>query len=473
MRIHPFLVIFLLAAGIPGQSGRTASDPVPSATPAIGQQADPTVKQMYDEANTYSKTKFAEFTAKKIPYDDDLMERTRLEQRQLAAKYAAIATARTNLTGDDNYYLGLLYLIAQNYDGTVDALRRYVAIEIAAAERRQTARSVIVFSLAKLRKMDEAESILAEYIKTGPEKLTERSRMENEIARAYKKQKDPAKMAPHAEAAYKAAKTMLKDASTMARGMEEIVDDALLVFDAYRDMGDEKRAGDAIEDMRMMAATLGSSTFYFYAVNKKILYMIDLGKKKEAMEYYAASIADSGKYLAKPLQSDFILRLRRKEPQYKLLGEPAIEIASVDQWFPGQRRSLADMKGKVIMLDFWATWCQPCLDTFPSLRDIYQSFARDGLEILGVTHYTGMADDVAVTERDEIAFLKQFREKYNLPYDIVVSHGQSTQLLYGADALPTTVIIDRKGMIRYIESGTSPLRIQEIRDEVERLIAEK
>ena len=69
--------------------------------------------------------------------------------------------------------------------------------------------------------------------------------------------------------------------------------------------------------------------------------------------------------------------------------------------------------------------------------------------------------------------LKGFREKHGLPYDIVVGEGQESQILYGAFNLPTAVIIDRKGVIRYAENGTSPLRTAEMRSMIVRLLAEK
>jgi peroxiredoxin len=74
---------------------------------------------------------------------------------------------------------------------------------------------------------------------------------------------------------------------------------------------------------------------------------------------------------------------------------------------------------------------------------------------------------------NEIAFLKRFKEKYDLGYDFAVADDQQTQNLYAATSLPTTVLIDRKGVIRYIESGTNPTRIEELRAMVIKLLAEK
>ena len=145
----------------------------------------------------------------------------------------------------------------------------------------------------------------------------------------------------------------------------------------------------------------------------------------------------------------------------------------IDRSFPGTFKTFADMKGKVILLDFWATWCGPCFEAFPLLKEWHQDLSRDGLVILGVTKYYGRVNGVPATAPEEIDDLKRFREVEKLPYDFVVGKDASSQLLYGGTALPTTVLIDRKGVIRYIESGTSSVRLAQIHEMLLQLLAEK
>jgi peroxiredoxin len=90
-----------------------------------------------------------------------------------------------------------------------------------------------------------------------------------------------------------------------------------------------------------------------------------------------------------------------------------------------------------------------------------------------MTRYYGRADGMPADHPNEIAFLKRFKEKYNLDYDFAVADDQQTQSLYAAMSLPTTVLIDRKGIIRYIESGTNPSRIEDLRAMVIKLLNEK
>src|SRR5436190_18283011 len=126
-----------------GQSRRVSPGaPVIATQPAM-RTADTalSVKQMYDEVSGYVRARATEFEAKKMPFSECLLNRTKLEQRQLAARYAAMAASRT-LAGDDLYYLGMLHWIAENLDGTVDNLRKFIILTDVDAARRQTARSV-------------------------------------------------------------------------------------------------------------------------------------------------------------------------------------------------------------------------------------------------------------------------------------------------------------------------------------------
>lgn len=435
---------------------------------------DQTVKQMFDEANSHIKTKAAEYEAKKIPFSDRLYAQTKLEQQQLAAKYATSATTRTNLVGEDFYYLGMLHWIAENLDGTAENLTKFVASENAPAERAQTARSIIVVTLAKQNKLADAEKILAEYLAKEPTKLTERARMEVELAKAYQAQKDFTRMSPHAEQGYSASKSLLKDVTSRARGLAEILDAGMLVYEAFRDSGERAKAEAALDDMRIIAAEIGSTSFYYYAVDQKIKFLIETGRKPAALEFYQATLKNTSvDFSNKAYQNDINTRLKKREKHYKLLGDIAPELPLADQWFPGEKRSLSSLKGKVVLLDFWAMWCGPCLDAFPHLIEWHQDYSGEGLEILGITRYYGNVNGMPADHVAEIAELKRFRVRERLPYDFVVGDGQAMQLMYGATGLPTAVLIDRKGVVRYIETGTSSARLEQIHEMIVKLINEK
>jgi thiol-disulfide isomerase/thioredoxin len=460
-----FVLVFTLVLAAAAQSGRV--------DPATATPEDPrTVKQLFEEANSYLRTKAADFEAKKVPFSDDLFDRTKREQRQLAAKNAAIAMTRKDLAGEDLYFLGMLHWIAENLDGAAEALGKFVESGTPPVERTQSARSIITVIAAKHKKLAAAESALAEYLNTEQRRPSEIFRMEVEIAKAYHSAADLVRMAPHAESAFAAAKSSLAGAPR-SRSVDEVLDSGMLVFEASSGNGDRARAEAVLDELRKTAGEADSAVLYDYIVDKKVGFLIGTGRKHEAIEIYFNALVDTQRDLRTPAaRSEAFARLKQREVQYKLLGETAPEFPEFDAWLPGKPRSFASLKGKVVLIDFWAMWCGPCIVAFPSIRQWQADFGNDGLEILGVTRYYGM-EVGAKTTRDEIAMLTAFRQKHQLPYDLVVANGQILQNLYGATSLPTTVIIDRRGIIRYIQSGTGPTRFDEIRETIARLVAER
>jgi thiol-disulfide isomerase/thioredoxin len=473
MRFLSLALVLSTTVVISAQSGRT---PVTAADTGSNTVATPelTIKQMFDEVNGYVKAKGSEYDAKKVSFSERLFTQAKLEQHQLAAKYAAAAAQRRNLAGEDLYYLGMLHWIAENIEGTAENLRKFTALADAAPERRQNARSILVVALAKQKRLPDAEKVLAEYLSAQPAKTAERSRMEGELAKAYQSQNDLVRMAPHADEDLKAAKLLLKEGTSRSQTLDEIFDAGSLVYEANRELGNQKQAETALEDLRTIAASVSSADLYYFAVDQKIKYMIETGRKAQSQEYYLTSIIKAESAFDNAgVRASVTERLKRREKHYRLLGDKAPELQMIDQWFPGEQKTLADLRGKVVLLDFWATWCGPCFQAYPHLIEWQQDHSRDGLVILGVTKYYGSANGSPADNAREIEELKQFREAQKLPYDFVVAKDASSQLLYGATSLPTTILIDRKGVIRYAESGTSPTKLEQTREMVFKLLAEK
>ncbi len=133
---------------------------------------------------------------------------------------------------------------------------------------------------------------------------------------------------------------------------------------------------------------------------------------------------------------------------------PNFKLAKIN----GEEFNLTDLKGKVIMLNFWGTWCPPCRKEIPDLINLQNKYNKEGLEIVGITLNSGSAEDIQ-------KFAKQKNMNYTLLTDFNNNEAQAVTYLYGQaigqqiSSIPTTLIIDREG---YIVKGYLGPRSEEV-----------
>jgi thiol-disulfide isomerase/thioredoxin len=123
----------------------------------------------------------------------------------------------------------------------------------------------------------------------------------------------------------------------------------------------------------------------------------------------------------------------------------------------GKQVRLKDFSNKVLIVDFWATWCGPCREEIPHLNKLYEDYRGKGLEIVGISMDT-----------DEPANIKKFTRDFRMEYTVVIGNGDVAQD-FGLLGYPTTIIIDRKGNIIKKYTGYQPGFIREIEKTVKEL----
>ncbi len=123
----------------------------------------------------------------------------------------------------------------------------------------------------------------------------------------------------------------------------------------------------------------------------------------------------------------------------------------------GNSVKLSDAQGKVVLLNFWATWCGPCQLEIPWFIAFQQEYKSKGLEVIGVA-----------MDEEGWKVIKPYVNEHKMNYRVVLGNDSVTQLYGGVDSLPTTFIIDRSGKIAYVHVGLAGR--DEYRNEIQTLL---
>jgi thiol-disulfide isomerase/thioredoxin len=146
---------------------------------------------------------------------------------------------------------------------------------------------------------------------------------------------------------------------------------------------------------------------------------------------------------------------KEKEPSTGLA--PDFTLKTLD----GEDLVLSQLKGKAVLLDFWATWCGPCRESIPHLIQLHKAYRTKGFEVIGVS-----------LDKGDVEIVRNFAKSMDIPYPIVIASDDVARN-YRVTAIPTTFFIDKEGKIRERLTGFNNAISQQMTTKTKDLTAEK
>lgn len=442
-------------------------------TTSVAAQTAPakmSAEQLYADAQGYAEKRFNEFAKQKKPFDEELYQQILQEKKGVAASHATLLAARPP-KGSDFYYLGELYRLAEDYPKALQAHKDFLATN---PPRTGTftapARLVLIALNLRLKDLPASEAALTEYTREHPH--APRAAVTLILANRFDEAGNYVQSANYARISLAAADAELAKGSTDA--LQNVFLAGSQLAKALTSLKQNDEGVKILLQLRQRAYDQYQAMPYAETTAQLADRLLEMQRKPDALKYLNEALEALPQRFTQPQTLAVALKsLRRKTFQVKLQDDPAPEL-NIATWIGQEPTTLAALRGRVVLLDFWATWCGPCIAAFPHLSEISQKYAAQGFTVIGVTRLYGEGDEgEPATPAQENEFIKEFRQRHRLPYSLAVADNEKTHRDYYISGIPTAVLLDRAGRVRYIQVGTGPTSSVEMDAQIEKLLAEK
>ncbi|MEP6902959.1 MAG: TlpA disulfide reductase family protein [Actinomycetota bacterium] len=410
---------------------------------AEAQSGTKSILELYQEVDNYVGVKTKELISQGKKIDAYAREDLAREKKSLASKYAAEAAARSDLNKTDFYYLGLLYVTAEDSVKSLETMKKFLAQypPDTKDDMIQSARSYGAILATRRKQMAEAEQFYQSWLKGEPLIKNQQPMLESILSTGFFKDGQYEQAIKYGQEAFDLLKTIEAKTPRDKRDKEQLYMNLVEVLAlSYKKNKNSEQSLSILAEARARSFTIPSANLY-----------------RKVMDFVGGSGFSEKK-------------LMQKVESYAT-AEPAPDLKIVE-WLGQEPTNLGNLRGKIVLLDFWATWCGPCISTFPRLRDWYKKYAGNDFMIVGVTKYYGNAGGKPMTNLQELSFLGEFKEKYKMPYAIAVAEPTEDLMKYGISAYPTTILLDRNGVVRYIGIGSGAEESQNLEEMIKKLLKE-